>query len=131
MSEFPAVYEAEDRLCQASGSRNRSRESQVDLLLHCMGDDVILHPCTLRLEGFEGYVDKGNVISAQAKFNRRKQGESEMVADFILILHQLVVLCQYGDLWDEMVRDCIVVGVNFRLSFVINFEESHVHVLPE
>lgn len=58
-----------------------------------------------------------NVIFERAKFNRRKQEESETVDDFILDLYRLAEHCEYGAFKEEMIRDCIVVGLrNSALS---------------
>ena len=46
-----------------------------------------------------------------AKFNRRRQGETESVDEFITDLYALAKYCQYGELQDELIRDRIVVGI--------------------
>jgi hypothetical protein len=52
-----------------------------------------------------------NVIFERARFNRRCQRHDESVEQFITSLYQLAEDCEYGDLKQEMFRDCIVVGI--------------------
>ena len=57
------------------------------------------------------FVIQRNVIFERAKFNLRFQKENESVDNFITDLFTLAQHCNYGTLHDEMVRDCIVVGL--------------------
>ena len=52
-----------------------------------------------------------NTIHERAKFNRRRQGETESVDEFITDLYALAKYCQYGELQDELIRDRIVVSI--------------------
>ena len=54
---------------------------------------------------------KHNVIFEHAKFNSRHQRKGETVDDFITDLYCLAESCAYGDLYTEMIRDHIVVGL--------------------
>ena len=66
-----------------------------------------------KLEGH--FIIKRNVIFEHAKFNLRFQKENESVDNFITDLFTLAQHCNYGTLHDEIVRDCIVVGLKDRL----------------
>ena len=50
-----------------------------------------------------------NVIYERARFNHRSQQPGETSEQFIM--YELADNCDYGDLRDEMIRDCIVVGI--------------------
>ena len=52
-----------------------------------------------------------NAIFERAQFNQRCQGESESAEQFIMSLCNLAENCEYGDLKDQMIHDCIVVGI--------------------
>ena len=52
-----------------------------------------------------------NVIFERAKFNKRKQEDSENVGNFVTSLYTLSEHCGYNDLREEMIRDWIVVGI--------------------
>ena len=67
---------------------------------------------TIVKEKFEGhFIRRRNKIYERARFNQRKQLPGEPADDFITSLYCLVEHCGYGDLQDEMIRDCIVVGL--------------------
>lgn len=55
-----------------------------------------------------------HVIFECAKFNMRQQEEGEAVDTFITALYALAKHCSYGSLHDEMIRDCIIVGIHNR-----------------
>ncbi|KAI2645074.1 Retrovirus-related Pol polyprotein [Labeo rohita] len=58
-----------------------------------------------------------NVIYERARFNMRKQGENESVDSFVTALLSLAEHCKYGPLYDELIRDRLVVSLNnLRLS---------------
>ncbi|UYV67708.1 hypothetical protein LAZ67_5001667 [Cordylochernes scorpioides] len=71
------------------------------------------------------FIGKRNVIYERAKFNRRSQGETEPVEEFITNLYVLAETCSYGSLKEEMIRDRLVVGVkNFNLSEKLQLESE-------
>ncbi|UYV79324.1 hypothetical protein LAZ67_17002145 [Cordylochernes scorpioides] len=71
------------------------------------------------------FIGKRNVIYERAKFNRRSQGETEPVEEFITNLYVLAETCSYGILKEEMIRDRLVVGVkNFNLSEKLQLESE-------
>ena len=45
-----------------------------------------------------------NVILERAKFNRRYQKEGEKADEYIAALYNLVEICKYGELKEEMLR---------------------------
>ena len=115
--EWPKWIRRFERFRQASGIASKTEESQVNTLVYSMGDkaDDILHSFHLSEEDqkrydtvkekFEHYfVKRRNVIFERAKFNKRRQEESESVDDFITALFCLAEHCGYADLHDEMVR---------------------------
>ena len=119
-----------ERFRQASGLTEKSEEVQVNTLIYCMGDaaDDILRSFKLTeadskvyetvKEKFEShFVKRRNVIFERATFNNRKQEQGEPVDAFITALYTLAEHCNYGALYDEMIRDRIVVGLrNLSLS---------------
>ena len=52
-----------------------------------------------------------NVIFERAKFNKRKQEDSENVENFVTSLYTLSEHCGYNDRREEMIRDRIVVRI--------------------
>ncbi|UYV83589.1 hypothetical protein LAZ67_23001543 [Cordylochernes scorpioides] len=61
---------------------------------------------------FQNYfIGKRNIIYERAKFNRRSQGDSEPVEEFITSLYVLAENCNYGILKEEMIRDRLVVDM--------------------
>ena len=61
---------------------------------------------------FEGHsIAKRNTIFERAKFNVRVQKEGEPVKNFIIDLHCLAKHCEFGAQKDQLIRDCIVIGL--------------------
>ena len=113
-----------ERFRQASGFTEKAEESQVNTLIYAMGDaaDDILSSFglteaektqygTVRAKFESHFVKRCNPIFERAKFNQRRQEEGESVDGFITALYVLAEHCGYGALYDEMVRDRIVVGL--------------------
>ena len=63
------------------------------------------------------FIAKRNVIFKRAKFNVRIQDENEAVEDFITDLHCLAKYWEFGVLKDQLIRDCIVVGLKNKKLF--------------
>ena len=57
------------------------------------------------------FIVRRYVIFERAKFNKRKQEDSENVENFVTSLYTLSEHCGYNDLREEMIRDRIVVGI--------------------
>ena len=106
-----------ERFRLASGLEEKGEESQVNALIYCMGPeaDDILASFNLSADDskifdtvkakFESrFIKKRNVVFERAKFNLRKQEESEAVDTFITSLYQLSEHCNYGNLRDELIR---------------------------
>ena len=116
-----------ERFRIASGLSAQDDEAQVNTLIYAMGDeaDDILRSFGLSeanrkkydaVKGkFNNHFDqRRNVIFERARFNMRRQEESESVDTFITALYALAEHCGYGNLHDEMIRDRIVVGIRNR-----------------
>ncbi|UYV79215.1 hypothetical protein LAZ67_17001565 [Cordylochernes scorpioides] len=105
---------------------NNPENEQVNMLVYCMGDnaDDILLSCKIASDQLEKYevikcfeshfIPRRNIIYERARFNQRCQQEGERVNDFITALHSLAEHCNFGALYDELIRDRIVVGVRDR-----------------
>ena len=52
----------------------------------------------------------------RARFNKRIQQDDESVEQFITCLYSLFDNCDFGDLREAMIRDCIVIGVRDQMS---------------
>ena len=71
------------------------------------------------------FIIKKNVIYERAKFNQRAQGQDESVENFITALHSLAEFCEYGSLKEEMICDCLVVGLrDGKLSEKLQMDAS-------
>ena len=123
-NEWPKWARRFERFRVASGLGSQGEEVQVNTLLYAMGDDAddILRSFQLSTADQKKYsevkgrfdqhfVKKRNVIFERARFNRRKQEESETVDAFITDLYALAEHCSYTGLHDEMIRDRLVVGL--------------------
>ncbi|UYV84627.1 K02A2.6-like, partial [Cordylochernes scorpioides] len=127
VSDWPKWIRRFERFRQASGLINNPENEQVNMLVYCMGDnaDDILLSCKIASDQLEKYdevikcfeshfIPRRNIIYERARFNQRCQQEGEGVNDFITALHSLADHCNFGALYDELIRDRIVVGVRDR-----------------
>ncbi|UYV70775.1 K02A2.6-like, partial [Cordylochernes scorpioides] len=125
--DWPKWIRRFERFRQASGLINNPENEQVNMLVYCMGDnaDDILLSCKIASDQLEKYdevikcfeshfIPRRNIIYERARFNQRCQQEGERVNDFITALHSLAEHCNFGALYDELIRDRIVVGVRDR-----------------
>lgn len=55
---------------------------------------------------------KQNTTMERYKFNKRAQGETESVDQYITELRLLTKNCRFGDLQEELIRDRIICGIN-------------------
>ena len=112
------------RFRQASDLTSKSKETQVNLLIYSMEEeaDGILYSFGLSnnnrkkyntvLNKFEDHFVKWRNLIYKIKYDMRRQEEGEPVDLFITSLsYQLAEHCNYRDLYDEMIRDRIVVGL--------------------
>ena len=61
---------------------------------------------------FDAYFKvRRNTIFERARFNRRSQREGESAEQYITELYELIEICEYGELKEEMLRDRLVVGI--------------------
>ena len=113
--EWPLWIRRFERFREASGAASNSETTQVNILIYSMGpkaDDVFQ---SFRLseedakkyktvkDKFDDYFTiRRNTIHERAKFNRRRQGDTESVDEFITDLYALAKYCQYGELQDEL-----------------------------
>ncbi|UYV73868.1 K02A2.6-like [Cordylochernes scorpioides] len=137
-NEWPIWFKRFQRYRIASGLSEKSENEQVNALVYIMGDkaeEILIlfnlseaqnNDYKLVVSKFQNYfIGKRNVIYERAKFNRRSQGESEPVEEFITNLYVLAENCNYGILKEEMIRDRLVVGVkNFNLSEKLQLESE-------
>ena len=128
--EWPKWKQRFEQFRVASGLSDKSDERQASTLLYCLGadaEDVLLttnitteHRKKYQkvLEKFdEFFAVRRNVIFERARFNKRTQQQGESAEDYITVLHQLADTCEYGDLKEEMIRDCLVVGIRDEALF--------------
>ncbi|UYV76606.1 hypothetical protein LAZ67_14001435, partial [Cordylochernes scorpioides] len=137
-NEWPIWFKRFQRYRIASGLSEKSENEQVNALIYIMGDkaeeililfnlsEAQIDDYKLVVSKFQDYfIGKRNVIYERAKFNRRSQGETEPVEEFITNLYVLAETCSYGILKEEMIRDRLVVGVkNFNLSEKLQLESE-------
>ena len=61
---------------------------------------------------FESYfVKRKNIIYQRVNFNAREQEDGESVDTFITSLYSLAEKCVFVNLYDDMIRDRIIVGI--------------------
>ena len=136
--EWPKWSRRFERFRIASGLVEKDDPVQISTLIYSMGSeaDDILASFNLSEEDrkdfkkvhdkFSGYfVVRRNTIFERAKFNMRKQGDTETVDSFVTALYTLAEHCEYGSLHDEMIRDRIVVGLrDERLAEKMQLDET-------
>ncbi|UYV60281.1 K02A2.6-like [Cordylochernes scorpioides] len=137
-NEWPIWFKRFQRYRIASGLSEKSENEQVNALIYIMGNkaeeiltlfnlsEAQINDYKLVVSKFQDYfIEKRNVIYERAKFNRRSQGETESVEEFITNLYVLAENCSYGILKEEMIRNRLVVGVkNFNLSEKLQLESE-------
>ncbi|UYV85066.1 hypothetical protein LAZ67_X004444 [Cordylochernes scorpioides] len=134
--DWPKWIRRFERFRQASGLINNPENEQVNMLVYCMGDnaDDILLSYKIAGDQLEKYdkvikcfeshsIPRRNIIYERTRFNQRCQQEGERVNYFITALHSLAEHCNFGVLYDELIRDRIVVGVRDRALLALS--ESH------
>ena len=63
-------------------------------------------------QNFQTHFIKGhNPIFERARFNQCTQQQGQTVDSFVTALYSLAERCDYGLLWEQMIRDCLVVGL--------------------
>ena len=65
------------------------------------------------ISAFNNHIDaRKNITEERAKFNQHVQNQGEPVDSFIQDLYKLANKCKFGALEEELIRDCIVLGVS-------------------
>ena len=106
--EWPQWIRRFEHFREASGVASKSIQSQVNILIYSMGlkaDNVFQLEDGKKYktvkDKFDDYFTvRRNTIHEQAKFNRRRQGETESVDKFITDLYALVKYCEYRGFCD-------------------------------
>ena len=137
-NDWPRWTRRFERFQEASSLTGKGEETQVNTLIYTMGaeEDDVLQLFKLSEENqkkygivkkkFEDYLLKQrNTIYQRAKFNSKKQEDGESVDRFITALYILAENSDFGSLYDEMIRDRIVVGIkDVKLSESMQLDES-------
>ncbi|UYV62759.1 K02A2.6-like [Cordylochernes scorpioides] len=126
-NEWPIWFKRFQRYRIASGLSEKSENEQAEEILILFNlSEAQINDYKLVVSKFQDYfIGKRNVIYERAKFNRRSQGETEPVEEFITNLYVLAENCNYGILKEEMIRDRLVVGAkNFNLSEKLQLESE-------
>ena len=126
--ECPKWKRQFEQYCQAAGLSGESEERQVSTLLYCLSEDAedVLDTTRISAEDKKKYTKVIEVFDAHFKvlkriifectrFNKRSQTPGESVDHFITELHQLAEHCKFGNMRDELIRDCLVVGIRDNL----------------
>ena len=122
----------------ASGLAEKDAKTQIQTLLYCMGEqsEAILKttkPSEDDLKDYdkilgkfnEYYAVRKNVIYERARFNRRNQLPGETADQYIMALHTLAANCDYRDMEEDFIRDCLVVGIrDLGLSKTLQLEAT-------
>ena len=65
------------------------------------------------LDKYDNYFTiKKNVIFERAQFNLRKQKPGETALSFITAIHKLAEICEYDALWEDLIRDRLIVDIS-------------------
>ena len=123
---------------QPTGLSDEAGERQVSTLLYCLGEeaeDILLSTSitanTRReydevLAKFDEFFKvRRNIVFERARFNQRNQQQNESAEEYIAVLYNLAGNCEYGTLLDEIICDCLVVGIqDSRLSEQLQTESE-------
>ena len=107
----------------ASGLSAKDDDRQVSTLLYCMGDNAEDTLASINISNadrkkYDMVIDqfdrffkvRKKAIFERALFHCFCQGQNKQWSSFTS-LYSLVENCKYGKLKDQMIRDCIVIGV--------------------
>ena len=122
--EWPRWKRQFEQYSGASGLSGETEARQVSTLLYCMGPEAgdVLATTTISdvdrakyetvLKMFDAFFQVHlNVIFERACFNRRNQQIREPAEQYITALYGLIESCNYGELWDKLLRDRLVVSI--------------------
>jgi hypothetical protein len=106
----------------ATGCKEKSKQIQRAVLLHCMGDqareiyetlDIIetddIDQILQKMD--EYFLPKINTSIERNKFNNRVQGPGEMFDSFLADLRKIASNCDYGQMKDSLITDRIICGI--------------------
>ncbi|UYV71229.1 hypothetical protein LAZ67_8002294 [Cordylochernes scorpioides] len=131
MLEKKPSEKANGRPAEAATGMQRCRRRKLSVQRQTSDNrsDIVVYDALsvaeMRVIQSDYFIGKRNVIYERAKFNRRSQGETEPVEEFITNLYVLAETCSYGILKEEMIRDRLVVGVkNLNLSEKLQLESE-------
>ena len=133
--ECPKWIRRFERFRAASELNKKPEDTQISTLIYSMGDeaDDILSSFTMSDDDREKYdavkakFEEHFIIkrNERAKFNLCVQKEGESADNFITDLYTLAEHCQFGALYDKLIRDRIVVGLRDKaLSEKLQLESS-------
>ena len=105
-------------------SQQKVNKDKVSMLLYTMGEEAedTLMSTNISDDDKKDYAKviakfnsifqvRKNVNFERSRFNRRCQKQDESVEQFIMCLYQLSENFAYGELWDEMIHNWIVIGI--------------------
>ncbi|XP_073966944.1 uncharacterized protein, partial [Choristoneura fumiferana] len=101
--------------------QKKTSESQMNILLHVIGEqcrdivDQFKEKCTT-LEGVikkldEHFKTKKNVTVERHRFFTREQKEYESIDQYVFELRKLAQSCEFGELYDGLIKDRLICGV--------------------
>ncbi|UYV79403.1 K02A2.6-like [Cordylochernes scorpioides] len=124
-NEWPKWRKRFERYLVVSGMKKKEEADKIDLFMYLMGDraDDIFRTFKFEKEEEATKIDSvlkafdshfcviKNIIYERAKFNSRIQEDREPVDEFITSLYKLADSCEFEGLYEQLIRDRIVVGV--------------------
>ncbi|XP_036317851.1 uncharacterized protein LOC118732852 [Rhagoletis pomonella] len=115
---------------RAAGLEQETDQQKVALLLHHIGPDSLLVFNSFNydidtvgydelLKSFNDYfVPKVNVVVERYRFFSRKQAEEETIEEFVTVLKNLSLSCEFKTLREDLIRDIFVCGLSPRFKSV-------------
>ncbi|XP_036327169.1 uncharacterized protein LOC118739769 [Rhagoletis pomonella] len=115
---------------RAAGLEPQTDQQKVALLLHHIGPDSLLVFNSFNydidtvgydelLKSFNDYfVPKVNVVVERYRFFSRKQAEEETIEEFVTVLKNLSLSCEFKTLREDLIRDIFVCGLSPRFKSV-------------
>lgn len=110
---------------KASGKATEDEETKVAMFLNLIGEDAIELFSTYNLteaekeisktviDAFEAYcVPQRNIVYERYLFYNINQKECEQFEQFLRDIKLIAQKCEFGTVYDQMIRDRIVMGTN-------------------
>ena len=101
----------------ASGLATGTEQRQVSTLLYCLGEQAedVLSSTGISEDDRKKYSEVMSKLDDYFKVRKnvilRNQLPGETVEEYVTVLFNLVDSCHYADFKEEMLRDCLVVGI--------------------